>query len=32
MNPNHAVLALLFVLVLSVVIIAVDSNGAQKRM
>ena len=32
MNPDHAVLALLFVLLLSVVIMAVDSNGAQKRM
>ena len=32
MNPNHAVLALLFVLLLSVVIMAVDSHGAQKRM
>jgi len=31
MNPSHAVLALLFVLPLSVVIMAVDSNGAQKR-
>jgi uncharacterized membrane protein len=32
MNPTHAVLALLFVLVLSVVIMAVDSHNAQKRM
>ena len=32
MNPDHAVLAILFVLMLSVVIMAVDSNGAQKRM
>ena len=32
MNPTYAVLALLFVLLLSVVIMAVDSHGAQKRM
>ncbi len=32
MNPDRAVLALLFVLLLSVVIMAVDSNVAQKRM
>ena len=32
MNPDHAVLVLPFVLLLSVVIMAVDSNGAQKRM
>ena len=32
MDPNHAVLALLFILLLSVVIMAVDSNVAQKRM
>ena len=32
MNPTHAVLALLFVLLLSVVIMAVDSHRAQKRM
>jgi hypothetical protein len=32
MNPDYAVLALLFVLVPSVVIMAVDSHGAQKRM
>ena len=31
-NPTHAVLALLFILLLSVVVIAVDSHGAQKRM
>jgi len=32
MNPDHAVLALLFVMLLSVVIMAVDSHGAQKRL
>ena len=32
MNPTHAVLALLFVLLLSVIIMAVDSHRAQKRM
>jgi uncharacterized membrane protein len=32
LNPTHAVLALLFVLLLSVVIMAVDSHRAQKRM
>lgn len=31
-DSDHAVLALLFVLLLSVVIMAVDSNVAQKRM
>lgn len=32
MSPTHAVLALLFVLLLSVAIMAVNSHGAQKRM
>ena len=32
MNPTHAVLALLFILLLSVVVMAVDSYGTQKRM
>jgi uncharacterized membrane protein len=32
MNPTHAVLALLFVMLLSVVIMAVDSHSAQKRL
>jgi uncharacterized membrane protein len=32
MNPDHAVLALLLVLLLSVFIMAADSYGAQKRM
>ncbi len=32
MNPTHAVLALLFILLLSVVIMAVDSYRTQKRM
>ena len=32
MNPTHAVLALLFVLLLSVVIMAIDSHRTQKRM
>jgi uncharacterized membrane protein len=31
-NPDHAVLALLSVLLLSVIIMAADSYGAQKRM
>ena len=32
MNPDHAVLALLFILLLSVAVMAVDSHRAQKRM
>ncbi|HEV2761415.1 MAG TPA: SdpI family protein, partial [Pyrinomonadaceae bacterium] len=32
MNPDHAVLALLFILLLSVAVMAVDSRRAQKRM
>ena len=32
MNPDHAVLALLFILLLSVAIMAVDSYRTQKRM
>lgn len=32
MNPNHAVIALLFILLLSVAIMVVDSYRTQKRM
>jgi len=32
MNPNHAVIALLFISLLSVVVMAVDSYSTQKRM
>jgi hypothetical protein len=32
MDPDHAVFVPLFVLLLSVVIMAVDSNGARQRM
>jgi uncharacterized membrane protein len=32
MNPDHAMLILLFVMLLSVVIMALDSHSAQKRL